>query len=99
MNEDAIGDDGIMLATEETHGWRTHGVIDCGATETVASLQAIEELMARRRELRDGQEEPIRVFSDVRKQFRFGNGQDIEIPQQINGCTFYLGIFTLDTEG
>ena len=105
VNEDTIGEDGIMLATEETHGWRTHGVIDCGATETVASLQAIEELMARRRELRDGQEEAIRVFSDVRKQFRFGNGQElqassyIEIPQQINGCTFYLGIFTLDTEG
>ncbi|CAJ1425291.1 unnamed protein product [Effrenium voratum] len=105
VNEDVIGDDGIMLATEEAHGWRAHGVIDCGATETVASLQAIEELMARRRELRDGQEEAIRVFSDVRKQFRFGNGQElqassyIEIPQQINGCTFYLGIFTLDTEG
>ncbi|CAJ1424831.1 unnamed protein product, partial [Effrenium voratum] len=105
VNEDVIGDDGIMLATEEAHGWRAHGVIDCGATETVASLQAIEELMARRRELRDGQEEAIRVFSDVCKQFRFGNGQElqassyIEIPQQINGCTFYLGIFTLDTEG
>ena len=44
VNEDVIGDDGIMLATEEAHGWRTHGVINCGATETVALLQAIEEL-------------------------------------------------------
>ena len=95
--------------TEEVHTWnasavgeRCHAVLDSGATETVASLTALTEIMSKRQG-RYGPED-FTVFEDVHKTFRFGNGKTlrassyVEIPQTIGGKLTMLGVHTLDTD-
>lgn len=52
-----------------------YGVLDIGATETVCSLEALEALMEKRRQL-SGELEKVEVFSgpSSKRPFRFGNG-------------------------
>ena len=81
---------------------RCHAVIDCGATETVASLNALTAVMQKRSE-KFGPEE-VKVDPNVQKVFRFGNGKTlqscsyVEIPQTIGGQKTWLGVHTLDTD-
>ena len=77
-----------------------HAVLDSGATETVASLEAIEEVMSRRK--LKFPHEKVYVYPGQHRSFRFGNGQSrtaesyIELPQLLNGKGIRLGIHTLD---
>lgn len=81
---------------------QSHAVIDCGATETVASLHALTAIM-NRRQAKFGQEE-IRVHENTQKTFKFGNGKTlrassyVEIPQTIGGVKTWLGVHALDTD-
>ena len=92
---------GAALATlaQEFPG---HAIIDSGATDSIGSLEALEQIMNIRTR-RYGQEE-IRVH-ERQKKFRFGNGESkkaasyVEIPQQVNGQTINLGIHALDAPG
>ena len=69
------------------------GVLDLGATETVGSLEAIEQVLQKRYELTG--------LPHGRKMFRFGNGslQSSEsyllLPQHVGKQDVQLGIFTL----
>ena len=65
-----------------------HAVLDSGATESIASLEALEEVML----LRGRAHGPERVVvHQQEKRFRFGNGtyqkavSFVEVPQVING--------------
>ena len=75
-------------------------VLDTGATETVASLEAIDEVMRRRREKYPN--EQVLVHPERHRAFRFGNGQSrtaesyVEIPQLLDGKEVRLGVHTLD---
>ncbi|CAE7271989.1 TY1B-A [Symbiodinium sp. CCMP2592] len=75
-------------------------VIDSGATETVGSLDAIEAVVAMRRQ-RYGMES-VRVYPEARRSFRFGNAQQetatsyVEVPQTLGGNAISLGVFALD---
>lgn len=77
-----------------------HAVLDSGATETVASLEAVEEVVKQRRINFPG--EKALVFPGQHRSFRFGNGQTraaesyIELPQLLDGKEVRLGIHTLD---
>lgn len=77
-------------------------VIDTGATETIASLDAIDAIM-RERGKKHGPEN-VTVHGKHRK-FRFGNGQEqraasfVELPQLLAGCDIKLGVHTLDAPG
>ncbi|CAL1166991.1 unnamed protein product [Cladocopium goreaui] len=79
-----------------------HAVIDTGATETIASLEALEEVM-QMRAAKFGPEE-ITVHQRHKK-FRFGNGQEqraasfVELPQFLAGSGVKLGVHTLDAPG
>ena len=79
-----------------------HAIIDLGATETLASLGALEELMNLR--MRKFGHEPVNV-RDEHRRFKFGNGQCqraasfVEIPQLIDGKTITLGVHALDAAG
>lgn len=91
---------------EEIHTWaalgvdRCYAVIDSGATETVASLTALQEIM-NKRQAKYGRED-VEVFEGT-KTFRFGNGKAlqsssyVEIPQTVGGVVTRLGVYTLDT--
>ncbi|CAK9003098.1 Gag-Pol polyprotein, partial [Durusdinium trenchii] len=104
-----MAQDDSMDAEETISAWTVqpsddqfHAVIDCGATETVASLHALTAIM-NRRQSKFGYEE-IRVNQDVRKTFKFGNGRTlqatsyVEIPQSIGGTHTWLGVHALDTD-
>ncbi|OLP76628.1 hypothetical protein AK812_SmicGene43412 [Symbiodinium microadriaticum] len=77
-----------------------YAVIDSGATETVGSLEAIEAVVSMRRS-RYGMEN-VRVFSEAKRSFRFGNAQQetatsyVEVPQTLAGRPVSLGVFALD---
>ena len=77
-------------------------VIDSGATETIASLEALEAIMGLRVS-RFGHEEV--VVHEERKKFRFGNGgrqraeSYVELPQRLAGNPIKLGVHTLDAPG
>eukprot|EP00439_Symbiodinium_sp_Y106_P078915 s1939_g17.t1 len=82
---------------------RGHAVIDSGATETVGSLPAIEDLMAVRFEL-SGAADEFRISSVPPRRFRFGNGavgfslSHILIPQDLGPNRVDLGVYSLDVE-
>ncbi|CAE7435688.1 unnamed protein product [Symbiodinium sp. CCMP2592] len=89
------------LSTQEMAGF---AVLDTGATETVGSLPAVEQLMrARRQHL--GCAEEVRVVDQPPKRFKFGNGEYaysasyILLPQQLGAQAIQLGIFALDVSG
>ena len=76
-----------------------HAVLDSGATESIASLEALEEVML----LRGRAHGPERVVvHQQEKRFRFGNGTYqkavtfVEVPQVINGQHVPLGVHALD---
>ena len=90
----------FMAKNEELVGsTEGYGVLDLGATETVASLEALHQLMA----LRGGREQ-VRVVPAGKRPFRFGNGgvqfseSFVMIPQKVGAHEVLLGIFTLDAE-
>ena len=78
-------------------------MIDTGATETVGSLEAVEQIMKTRFAV-FGQE---RIGLDVNKnnRFKFGNAQErsaecyLLLPQVIKGQSTQLGVYTLDVPG
>ena len=79
-----------------------HAVIDTGATETIASLDALQEIMT----LRGQQHGPEDVVvHQQQKSFKFGNGSVqkavsfVEIPQIIAGASVKLGVHALDAPG
>jgi hypothetical protein len=80
-----------------------YAVIDTGATETVGSLEAVEQIMKTRFAV-FGQE---RIGLDVNKnnRFKFGNAQErsaecyLLLPQVIKGQSTQLGVYTLDVPG
>ena len=82
---------------------RGHAVIDSGATETVGSLPAIEDLMAVRYEL-NGVPDSFQISSTPPRRFRFGNGSigfslsQMLIPQDLGPVRVDLGVFSLDVE-
>eukprot|EP00435_Cladocopium_sp_Y103_P064584 s563_g26.t1 len=79
-----------------------HAVIDSGATESIASFEALEEIMNMRFQ-RFGQEDL--VVHSKQKRFKFGNGETkmaesfIELPQTLGGQSVRLGVHTLDAPG
>ena len=93
-----------MLQPEErdevknTDGW---GVLDIGATETVASLEALERLLELRHRLHGSSEDELRVVPHGRKPFRFGNGEVqqsesfVLLKQHVGERKVYLGLYTL----
>ncbi|CAE7438764.1 unnamed protein product [Symbiodinium sp. CCMP2592] len=89
------------LSTQEMAGF---AVLDTGATETVGSLPAVEQLM-RARHQHLGYAEEVRVVDQPPKRFKFGNGEYaysasyILLPQQLGAQAIQLGIFTLDVSG
>ena len=95
----------IMAADEishpETEGF---GVLDTGATETVAGLAALEWIMYKRHAAgmdHDG----FQVLNVPNKLFKFGNGMTqksesvILLPQRLGDKKLSLGIFTLEAQG
>ena len=75
----AMREDEVLYNTEG------YGVLDLGATETVGSLEAVENLMKLRAQVQ-GAEEQVEVFHgpSARKPFRFGNGGVQK--QQLHPC-------------
>ncbi len=79
-----------------------HAVIDCGATESISSLEALEEIMTLR--ARKYGVEDFTVHQQ-RRAFRFGNGEMkkaesyVEIPQTLAGHAVSLGVHALDAPG
>ncbi|CAE7778343.1 unnamed protein product [Symbiodinium microadriaticum] len=82
---------------------RGHAVIDSGATETVGSLPAIEDLMRYRFEV-SGNPDSFAISDTPPRRFRFGNGSvgfslsHVLIPQDLGDCRVDLGVYSLDVE-
>lgn len=92
---------GVAMATLALE-FPGHAIIDSGATGSIGSLEALEQIMTLRTR-KYGQEE-VKVH-ERQKRFRFGNGESkkaasyVEIPQQVNGQKINLGIHALDAPG
>ncbi|CAE7230659.1 RE1 [Symbiodinium necroappetens] len=88
--------------TTEAHP-RGHAVVDSGATETVGSLPAIEDLMQFRFELH-GRPDVFKISDVPPRRFRFGNGalgfslSHMLIPQELGDVQVDLGIYSLDVQ-
>ena len=82
---------------------RGHAVIDSGATETVGSLPAIEDLMRFRFEV-SGTPDHFAISDTPPRRFRFGNGSvgfslsHVLIPQDLGANRVDLGVYSLDVE-
>ncbi|CAE6950806.1 RE1 [Symbiodinium sp. CCMP2592] len=82
---------------------RGHAVVDSGATETVGSLPAIEDLLQFRFELH-GNADQFRISDVPSRRFRFGNGatgfslSHLLIPQDLGDVQVELGIYSLDVQ-
>ena len=82
---------------------RGHAVIDSGATETVGSLPAIEDLMRFRFEV-SGSPDSFTISDTPPRRFRFGNGSvgfslsHVLIPQDLGDSRVDLGVYSLDVE-
>ena len=80
------------------------GIIDCGATETVGSLPALESLTQARFQL-NGRTEEVEVSAAPPKRFKFGNGtfsmssSCVLVPQSVGELQLRLQLYTLDCEG
>ena len=79
-----------------------HAVIDLGATESLTSLDALQEIMNLRL-IKFGEEEV--VVKEETKKFKFGNGGTqraasfVELPQVIGGTKVALGVHAIDAPG
>eukprot|EP00439_Symbiodinium_sp_Y106_P061006 s2874_g9.t1 len=93
----------LMAAVADEVDMRAFAVIDSGATETVGSLPAIDDLLAVRYETY-GRAEEFRVSDAPPRRFRFGNGalgfsvSHLLLPQDLGQSRIDLGIFALDVE-
>ena len=82
---------------------RGHAVIDSGATETVGSLPAIEDLMRVRFEI-SGTPDSFKISQTPPRRFRFGSGSvgfslsHVLIPQDLGESRVDLGVYSLDVE-
>ena len=94
--------DAFASGTTEAHP-RGHAVVDSGATETVGSLPAIEDLMQFRFELH-GRPDVFKISDVPPRRFRFGNGalgfslSHMLIPQELGDVQVDLGIYSLDVQ-
>ena len=94
--------DAFTSGNSEPHP-RGHAVVDSGATETVGSLPAIEDLMRHRFELH-GRPDDFKISDVPIRRFRFGNGSlgfsmsHMLIPQELGNAHVDLGIYSLDVE-
>ncbi|CAE7219859.1 RE1 [Symbiodinium sp. KB8] len=94
--------DAFVSGTPEAHP-RGHAVVDSGATETVGSLPAIEDLMQFRFELH-GRPDVFKISDVPPRRFRFGNGalgfslSHMLIPQELGDVQVDLGIYSLDVQ-
>ena len=94
---------------DESTAWATlsaeypgHAILDSGATDSIGSLEALQQLM----DIRFAKfgHKDVHVY-EQNKKFRFGNGQTqraesfVEIPQFVGGKPVHLGIHTLDAPG
>lgn len=92
----------VLAATTESElsNPLRYAVVDTGATETVASLDAVEHVMATRYAAFGA--EDMGVNPKKVKKFRFGNAQErfaesfVTIPQTIKGMKTSLGVCTMD---
>ena len=97
------GQDAVLLQTSQDREDAGFGIIDCGATETVGSLPALESLMLARFRL-CGQSEEVEVSAAPAKRFKFGNGTHsmsascILVPR-VGDMQLKLQLYTLDCEG
>ena len=79
-----------------------HAVLDSGATDTLASLEALHDLMSLRQQVYGAEEVTV---LEGKKRFRFGNGETqsstsyVEVPQVVNGQGIRLGIHAIDAPG
>ena len=81
-----------------------YGVLDTGATETVAGLSALENIMLNRKKAGIDLLH-FEVVNCPNKTFKFGNGMSqqsesmVLLPQRLGSHLLSLGIFTLEAEG
>ena len=98
------------VAHRECTAWATlrdeargMGVIDCGATETIGSLQALQDVFEERVKIHGPQK--LAVHPEIRTNFRFGNGASqyaeslVDLEQTIDGHAATLSVHSLDAEG
>lgn len=77
-------------------------VLDSGATESIASLEAMREVMELRMRVHGPEQF---VVHERQKRFRFGNGSVqnavsfVELPQTVAGKSVKLGVHALDAPG
>ena len=102
--EEQCQDDEIF--SSEAEDLSGYAVLDSGATETVASLPALEALMGVRRSMGTSQSaSSFQVLDHPPKRFKFGNGEFaasasfVLLPQQIGDHHVDLGVYTLDVVG
>ena len=94
--------DAFASGAGETHPGGL-AVVDSGATETVGSLPAIEDLLQCRFEL-NGKADQFRISDVPARRFRFGNGamgfslSHLLIPQELGDVQVELGIYSLDVQ-
>ena len=94
----------VLLQTSSDPENAGFGIIDCGATETVGSLPALESLMQARFQL-NGRTEEVEVSAAPPKRFKFGNGtfsmssSCVLVPQSVGELQLRLQLYTLDCEG
>ena len=100
------GDQGEIFSQDPSEDLSGYAVLDSGATETVASLPALEALMR----VRQGSggavsSDGFQVLDQPPKKFKFGNGEFavsssfLLLPQQIGEHHVDLGVYTLDVVG
>ena len=100
------GADNEIFSQDASEDLSGYAVLDSGATETVASLPALEALMRARERMRSFPMDPsFQVLDQPPKKFKFGNGEFavsssyLLLPQQIGDHQVDLGIYTLDVVG
>ncbi|CAE7912341.1 unnamed protein product, partial [Symbiodinium necroappetens] len=100
------GAEGEIFSQDPSEDLSGYAVLDSGATETVASLPALEALM----KVRQGSggtvsSDGFQVLDQPPKKFKFGNGEFavsssfLLLPQQIGEHHVDLGVYTLDVVG
>ena len=104
LPEESAVQDAVLLQTSPDPENAGFGIINCGATETVGSLPALEALMLARFRL-SGHSEEVEVSTAPAKRFKFGNGTHslssscVLVPQSVGDMQLKLQLYTLDCEG
>ncbi|CAE7569752.1 unnamed protein product [Symbiodinium microadriaticum] len=93
-----------VLAVVESPNLEGYGVLDTGATESVASLESLDHIVRKRQDSCRG-ECCVQVVPGPSKNFCFGNGSTqqsesfVLLSQKLGGFTVSLGLFTIDSRG